>query len=165
MKFCNTCNKNLALVNFSKCNRDGYQSKCKSCKSIYQKQNRDKKLIWQAKYRNDNREELKSKRRKYYSENKEKEKIYGKLWDKNNPDKRRYGYAKRRALKKLAMPKWLTDEQVSKIKEIYKNCPDGFHVDHIIPLQGKIVCGLHVPENLQYLTKKENLSKGNKFEG
>ena len=53
--------------------------------------------------------------------------------------------------------------QVEEITEFYKNRPDGYHVDHIIPLKGVTVSGLHVIENLQYLTAEENLQKGNRM--
>lgn len=52
----------------------------------------------------------------------------------------------------------------SKLLEIYANCPEGYHVDHILPLKGELVSGLHVPENLQYLSKEDNLKKGNKID-
>ena len=67
--------------------------------------------------------------------------------------------AKRKASKLNASPIWA---DLDKIKLIYKLRPDSYHVDHILPLQGKLVCGLHVENNLQYLLAKDNLSKGNK---
>lgn len=67
--------------------------------------------------------------------------------------------AKRHATKLKATPSWGQQG----IKEFYTKCPKGYHVDHIIPLQGKTVCGLHVLNNLQYLPAQENLSKGNNY--
>ena len=52
---------------------------------------------------------------------------------------------------------------LEKISEYYSKCPDGYQVDHIVPLQGVSVSGLHVLDNLQYLTKEDNLKKHNKF--
>jgi hypothetical protein len=68
--------------------------------------------------------------------------------------------ANRRALRLKATPNWAN---LAKIKEIYANCPENHHVDHIIPLKGELVSGLHVENNLQYLTAKENMQKSNKF--
>lgn len=67
----------------------------------------------------------------------------------------------RKELLLKATAKWAN---LTKIKEIYSKCPDGYHVDHILPLQGKLICGLHVENNLQYLIAKDNLSKGNHYE-
>ena len=72
--------------------------------------------------------------------------------------------SKRRANKKKATPKWLTKEHIEQMKEIYRTRPKGYHVDHIVPLQSDIVCGLHVPWNLQHLEGKKNIAKGSKLE-
>lgn len=50
---------------------------------------------------------------------------------------------------------------VEKIRQIYADCPAGYHVDHIIPLHGATVSGLHIESNLQYLLASENQKKSN----
>ncbi len=82
-------------------------------------------------------------------------------WTVKNQKKRNAQQAYRKALQLKATPKWA---DIGKIREIYQNCPSGYHVDHIIPLRGKNICGLHIETNLQYLPAQENLKKSNKFE-
>ena len=71
---------------------------------------------------------------------------------------RAYCNSRRRRVRK-ATPPWADME---KIREIYRNCPEGHEVDHIIPLKGVKISGLHVPDNLQYLPVSENRTKSNK---
>jgi hypothetical protein len=77
-----------------------------------------------------------------------------------NPKQTRARMAARDAAKLHRTPSW---SQVATIAEFYSKCPAGFQVDHIVPLQGELVSGLHVIENLQYLTEWENKSKGNRY--
>lgn len=67
--------------------------------------------------------------------------------------------ALRRAIQLKATPSWV---DLEKIREIYKTCPEGHHVDHEYPLISDWVCGLHVHENLRHLTAEENMRKGNR---
>lgn len=76
------------------------------------------------------------------------------------PDKIARGNT-RRAKKLCATVSWA---DLGAINNFYKNCPVGYVVDHIIPLQGEYVCGLHVLNNLQYLTTTENNKKSNYHE-
>lgn len=115
-----------------------------------------------------------SKRKKRYLKNKDHEKQYMSQWRKNNREKcRKYGrsfiqrnpgystpyMANYRYKCAQATPHWVDEDA---LKQMYRNCPKGMHVDHIIPINGEYVCGLHVPWNLQYLTPEENISKSNK---
>jgi hypothetical protein len=79
--------------------------------------------------------------------------------------------ANRRAIKLQRTPRWIGKEEMWLIKEIYdlaarRTQQFGFswHVDHIIPLQGHRVSGLHVPENMQVIRGVDNISKNNKYE-
>ena len=73
---------------------------------------------------------------------------------------KRYDKAVQKKRLKQAMPKW-ADRKA--IKEFYSNRPEGYEVDHIIPLRGELVSGLHCMENLQYLPCEENRKKSNRF--
>ena len=93
-------------------------------------------------------------------EQKLRKQFTNKLWFKNNRASVNVRKIKDESNRKLRVVAW-TDWD--KIKEFYKNCPKGMEVDHVIPLQGKLVSGLHVSWNLQYLTPPENRIKRNKF--
>lgn len=79
--------------------------------------------------------------------------------------------ARRKAARLQRTPKWLTEFDKLKIKCIYsiaamltRENNEPWHVDHIIPLQGDLVSGLHVPSNLQVMRGVENVRKYKKFE-
>lgn len=110
------------------------------------------------------REDSKESNKKYYWNNPEKQRA--RLRDKYYRFRDYYieHAIKKRAHIANAFPKWLTEEHREVIKVIYKLAgQDGRHVDHIVPLRGKDVCGLHVPWNMQILDSSENLSKGNRL--
>lgn len=151
---------------------------CPLCETVNSKdtyqRNKEVNLANKAKYYIDNKELLNKKSRLDYEENAErykaKQKINGPIWDKNNRAKRRAICAAYMCRKSKATPPWLTKEMYKEIEKFYAEAvrlteETGImhHVDHVMPLKGKTSCGLHVPWNLQVLTRSENCSKSNKI--
>lgn len=146
---------------------------CKLCVllSSQTKKSRDNQLT----YRKNNKEKTNAYFRQWSEENKErrieyrngnKEHIseYNKQYAERNRGKRNAIQSKRRAVKKQATPIWADLKQIEQLYcESARNKHES-HVDHIIPLQNDIVCGLHVEINLQILTSGENGSKSNMFD-
>ena len=179
-KMCSTCRAEKLLTCFSKkkSNKDGLQYSCKLCVKKWNTENKE----YIEKYREENKDKIKVLCSNWYILNREtilksnkenrnyiseREKQYRKA----HPDKRNALNAKRRALKLKATPSWLSNEQLLEIEKFYtqaKNLKlttdEEYHVDHIVPLQGKNICGLHVPWNLQVILAKENLIKSNKLQ-
>lgn len=193
VKHCKTCDTTKKLSEFPKHkgHSDGLGSNCKECckqkSKAYKKANPDKAKIAVDKCWNKNRDKYNEKKKEYskkYSKeavarakkwneaNPEKIIKCRKNWKANNTDKVNANTAKRRAVKLQATPKWLSEDDYKTMEQMYKMAQretirtgTKFHVDHIIPLKGKNVCGLHCPSNLQVIPAEENCKKSNKFEG
>ena len=148
----------------------------------YALENAEKLRAYYASYREKNKELIAEKRKANALKNREYAKSYRESKkDKVYETKKRYVESKRpevnsyvamRKTEKLnRTPKWLSDFDKLKIKCIYsiasmltRRNNEQWHVDHIIPLKGKLVSGLHVPSNLQVIRGKDNMAKLNKFE-
>ena len=89
-------------------------------------------------------------------------KKYSKEWREKNRGKSNSYSSKRRAAKLQAAPSWANKKTIDMIYIIANICNKT--VDHIVPLQSSVVCGLHWEANLQLLTQEENSSKSNKHD-
>lgn len=164
-KICNKCNQHKVDYHKDKSKKDGLCTICSDCKKkntgAWRKENTEKgrkNSLDYYYYKKNDPDFIKSRN------------DYSKKWREENKDKHCAKEARRRASKIKATPNWLTDKQKHQIGEIYTLCKiiteetrEQHHVDHIVPLKGKNVCGLHVPWNLQIIPAKENLSKGNRL--
>ena len=142
---------------------------CTECRRILEKErydaNPEKHIVHSRTHYHKNAEKLRAKRREAYWNNVEEARAEAiprsREWRKNNPGHRnalKRGYV---AAKFKRTPSWADH---AAIVAFYKACPKGHHVDHIVPLRGKTVSGLHVENNLQYLPAIENLRKHNRYD-
>ena len=143
-----------------------YRDKEKARQKAYYEANKDKVKAQKKAYREANKDKIKA----YREANKDKVKAQKKAYYEANSAKyiERATFRKK-LLNKLQRPSWYNSKLVNKIyNECHKlNKIAGFikyHVDHIVPLQGKNVSGLHVQDNLEIILASANLSKSNKFE-
>jgi len=120
-------------------------------------------------WRNRNPHKVDATRQKWASDNPDKVRQSSKSWKRANPAKVAQHASHRRAAQDARMPSWLTAADHLEFDSIYKYCSGlraaglDYHVDHIVPLRGKSVSGLHVPWNLRVIPAVDNMRKGNRF--
>ena len=146
MKTCSMCKTTKSLFDFVIVD-DGLSKTCRKCVPIVSKteEQEEKELL----------EVLVHQQRRN--------------WILNNQDRVKHHARKRLKALKTQTPSWLTTEEKKQIESVYatalfcsRSLGESYHVDHIVPLQGKNVSGLHVPWNLQVLKASENSFKRNK---
>ena len=131
----------------------------RAIQKAWREANPERKHAHDKAWRKANSERKKATDKAWRKANSEKVRSARKKWEKANPEKCRAKCALRRAARLNATPAWA---DLKKIAQLYKDCPPGYHIDHIFPLKSDKMCGLHVENNLQYLPAKENISKGNR---
>lgn len=180
MKLCTKCGveKPFSMFNALKKAKDGLQYHCKTCKLEYQQANPRRKEVTK-KYYDANREVCVAravishqKKREYYT-------AQVTQWQRENREQflatKRAFYARNAAVEiervrrrqgRIKNVDHLSVPERAEMEGIYFFCRifKGFEVDHITPLNGETVSGLHVPWNLQALPRSVNRSKGNRIE-
>jgi hypothetical protein len=162
-KTCTKCLIEKSIAEFYKQSKRGSMGVRGSCKLC---DNSAKKA-----YRELNKESVAKLKKSEYERNKEHHLEQKKKYRQENKGKINHLVSLRKKIIKQRTPNWLTEIDFERIRNEYrlaelqsKVTGEPWHVDHIIPLQGKLVSGLHVPSNLQAMRGIENISKKNKFE-
>ena len=182
---CRKCQKAKDVSEFHAGRLARRDKSCKECVHAYNKEHYANNLDYYKtagkEWAKNNKHKLCEASKRYASKNKEtvakrqqqwllNNQEYFSEYRKNNKPLLSSKSAKRRAYKLQATPKWLTEVDFERMANAYKLATiqtkltgSQWHVDHIYPLQGKEVCGLHVPNNLRAIPWLENVKKGNKL--
>jgi hypothetical protein len=174
LKQCKKCSDVLPIESFTKVkkNADGYSGSCKKCDNALKKscttkdQQHERYLRWKENNPEKYLASIEAKKlRPEYKQTYE----YTKQYRLNRPGWMASMCAKRRAKKLNATPNWdveltafVSEEAaaLARLRSMSSNIP--WEVDHIVPLQGRKFCGLHVWNNLQVIPKSINNSKSNR---
>jgi hypothetical protein len=158
MKHCPECQQKKPIDQFHKSasHPSGYAPRCIPCaKEVAAKwyvQNKDKKRAYDAKRRQEKRELYRAASKRFRD---------------NQPGKKNADTQFRRAELRKRVPKWANRGDCVALYESaarVSQCLGSPHVvDHVIPLRGKSVSGLHVPGNLRVIPQRMNLLKSNRF--
>jgi len=175
MKTCSKCNEDKSEESFYKKKgyKNGLSSWCKPCEKLYHanryENNKEHITKRNAEWVKNNPEKKAAINRASGIRNKEKRNEQARAFKKRNKAQVNAANAFRRASVREATPPWLDAQHKQDIKSLYILAQKfeslfglKYHVDHIVPLNGEGVCGLHVPWNLQILEAKVNLKKSNK---
>ena len=172
------CQKDIELFNKNRTTPDGREHYCRPCRreayAVWRAANKELAVEATRQWRLNNpqaaKESARMSDRKRADNPKRKASIAAAIqnWRKNNISSVNGYTAKRRALTKKAFASWANQDR---IKEMYKLAAtwneiwpeDRVHVDHIVPLAGASVCGLHVENNLQVIRASDNFRKSNSF--
>lgn len=173
-KPCSICTILKELTEFAKAKtcKDGHRSYCKVChnvkKQAWADANREHVRQVGKQWKLKNPTKVTAIKKKWRDSNKDYHYSKSVAWRLTNPEKARAQVNHRRRKLRNAQPLWADQ---AKISDLYllaaiktKESSFEWHVDHIIPLQGELVSGLHVETNLQVIPARENLQKSNHYE-
>lgn len=147
-KVCSVCGKPKSREQFHRraVSYDGLQPHCKECHSVKGRQHYQQ-----------NKQEYINKAARWEVEKRQKDPVWANAWN-----------AWTAVKNKSCIPPWVnfTRDTLPVYQRLHAHCDvKTFVIDHVVPLNGVLVCGLHVPENLQIITKVANQRKGNEWEG
>jgi len=147
--------------------KDGLTPQCIACRKQSYRDNAPRRIAAMGEWAKKNAERSRQIKRRYAEKFPERVQASRKAWEIANPAAKAEKEARRRAAKLNATPRW---NDVDRMREFYFAADflsmvtgEWYHVDHIVPLQSKLVCGFHADSNLQVVPGAHNQAKGNRW--
>lgn len=182
-KICNRCKKEQDVQSFyrNKRMKDGLNTFCISCHkadNVLRKARnrsapafREQEQAWKKEYRSKTTAQRAAYIAEWRARNKDRVLSYSKEYRDTHKEYFYFACQKRKIDLLNRLPPWVDSEEMWLIKEAYslaalrtRMLGFAWHVDHVLPLRGKNVSGLHVPNNLRVIPAIDNMRKTNKYE-